>query len=73
MNLSMAYSYIRRECAEASVLSTAALDCSNSGMVRAAERLMDLRCCFEDMGSGPFNRLPSFLLTGAKCARDHCL
>ena len=55
--------FIRRECEEASVLSTAALDCSNSGMVSVAERLTGLRCCCMDIGSGPFNRLPSFLLT----------
>jgi len=66
MNFSIAYSYIRRECEEASALSTAALDCSNSGMVSAAERLTDLRCCCMDIGNGPFNRLPSSLLTDAQ-------
>ena len=44
-------------------MSTAVLDCCNSGMVRAAERLTELRCCFVDIGSGSFSRFLSFLLT----------
>jgi hypothetical protein len=63
MKVAMAYSYIRRECPEASVLSTAALDCCNSGMLGAAERLTELRCCFLDIGSGSFNSPLSILLT----------
>src|ERR1035437_474408 len=38
MNRSMAYWWPRRDWAEASVLSTVARDCSNSGIVRSARR-----------------------------------
>jgi hypothetical protein len=68
MNRSMAYSYILREWKEASVLSTAALDCSSSGTVMAAGRLTDLRCCFLNTGSGSLYRFPSFPLTNAEGA-----
>src|ERR1035437_654722 len=46
MNRSMAYLWPRRDWAEASVLSTAARDCSNSGIVRSARRaLANIKCC----------------------------
>src|ERR1039458_6314103 len=46
MNRSMACWWLRRDWAEASVLSTAARDCSNSGIVRLARRaLANIKCC----------------------------
>ena len=57
MNLSMAYLYVRRECADGKVASTLILDCSSSGIVRFAVGLGDLACCFEvGIGSGSFDR-----------------
>jgi hypothetical protein len=60
---------MRRECADASVLSTADLDCSSSGTVRTAERLTDMGCCFSNIRSGSFNRLLSIPLVQADRAR----
>jgi hypothetical protein len=37
MNLSMAYPYVRRECAEGNVARTLISDCSSSGTVRPVE------------------------------------
>jgi len=46
MNCSMAYWWLRRDWAEASVLSTAARDSSNSRIVRLARRaLAKIKCC----------------------------
>src|ERR1035441_1191167 len=46
MNRSMACWWLRGDWAEASVLSTAARDCSNSGIVRLARRaLANIKCC----------------------------
>ena len=46
MNRSMAYWWPRRDLAEASVLSTAARDCSNSGIMRSSRRaLANIKCC----------------------------
>ena len=65
MNRSMAYWWPRRDRAEASVLSTAACDCSNPGIVRSARRaLANIKCChvfsfyaatyvFGDSGASP--------------------
>lgn len=65
MNRSMAYWWLRRDWAEASVLSTAARDCSNSAIVRSARRaLANIECChvfslyaatyvFGDSGASP--------------------
>ena len=61
----MACWWLRRDWAEASVLSTAARDCSNSGIVRLARRAMaNIKCChvfsfyaatyvFGDSGASP--------------------
>src|ERR1035437_8964898 len=46
MSRSTAYWWLRRDWAEASVLSTAARDCSNAGIVRSARRaLANIKCC----------------------------
>jgi len=46
MSRSTAYWWLRRDWAEASVLSTAARDCSNAGIVRSARRaLANIGCC----------------------------
>jgi hypothetical protein len=57
MNLSIAYRYVRRECADGRVASTLILDCSSSGTVRFAAGFVDLSCCFVvGIGSGSFDR-----------------
>jgi hypothetical protein len=61
----------RRECADASALSTVVFDCSSSGTVRLAQRLADSWVCFlTGIESGSFHRLPMLRQTSVPNSRN---